>query len=76
MPGREDRIGKAFDVDGFPLLVLLDAEGVVESAHVHYSPDIRWKLTGELDTLLAGKSLAKEEPVEATKKPDPGKDQE
>jgi thiol-disulfide isomerase/thioredoxin len=62
-------IGKAFDVEGFPTLVLLDGKGVVQSAHVGYSPDIREKLTTEIDTLLAGKPLAKEKATEAAKKP-------
>jgi thiol-disulfide isomerase/thioredoxin len=69
-------IGKAFDVEGFPTLVLLDGKGVVQSAHVGYSPDIREKLTTEIDTLLAGKPLAKEKATEAAKKPGPVKDKE
>jgi len=69
-------IGKAFDVEGLPTLVLLDGKGVVQSAHVGYSPDFREKLTTEIDTLLAGKPLAKEKAIEAAKKPAPGKDKE
>ena len=52
-------IGKAFDVEGFPTVVILDGKGIVQSAHVGFSPDIREKLTAEIDTLLAGKPLAK-----------------
>ena len=33
----------------------------MQSAHVGFSPDIREKLTTEIDTLLAGKSLAHRE---------------
>ncbi len=62
-------IGKAFDVEAFPTLVLLDAKGVVQSTHVGFNPDIRELLTTEIDSLLAGKSLAKGKPVEAVKKP-------
>ena len=69
-------IGNAFDVEGFPTLVLLDGKGVVQSAHVGYSPDIREKLTTEIDTLLAGKPLAKEKATEVAKKPGPVKDKE
>ncbi len=69
-------IGNAFDVEGFPTLVLLDGKGVVQSAHVGYSPGIREKLTTEIDTLLAGKPLAKEKATEAVKKPAPGKEKE
>jgi thiol-disulfide isomerase/thioredoxin len=69
-------IGKAFDVEGFPTLVLLDGKGVVQSAHVGYSPDIREKLATEIDTLLTGKQLAKEKAAEAAKEPTRGKNKE
>jgi thiol-disulfide isomerase/thioredoxin len=52
-------IGQAFEVEGFPTLVVLDAKGTVQSAHVGNDPDIRQKLTSEIETLLAGKPLAK-----------------
>jgi thiol-disulfide isomerase/thioredoxin len=51
-------VGSTFDVEGLPTLVLLDAKGVVQAAHVGFSPDIREKLATEIDALLAGKSLA------------------
>jgi len=62
-------VGKAFDVEGLPTLVVLDAKGTVQSAHVGFSPDIREKLTTEIDILLAGKPLVGEKPKEATRKP-------
>jgi thiol-disulfide isomerase/thioredoxin len=62
-------IGQAFDVEGFPTVVILDGKGTVQSAHVGYSPDIREKLAGEIDSVLAGKSLIKEKAEEAVKKP-------
>jgi thiol-disulfide isomerase/thioredoxin len=52
-------VGKAFDVEAFPTLVVLDAKGTVQSAHAGNDPDIRQKLTSEIETLLAGKPLAK-----------------
>ncbi len=52
-------IGQAFEVEGFPTLVVLDPKGTVQSAHVGYDPDIRQKLTSEIETLLAGKPLVK-----------------
>jgi thiol-disulfide isomerase/thioredoxin len=67
-------IGKAFDVEGFPTLVILDGKGVVQSAHVGYSPDIREKLAAEINTLLAGKPLTKGKAAEAVKKPAGEKD--
>jgi thiol-disulfide isomerase/thioredoxin len=62
-------IGQAFEVEGFPTLVVLDAKGTVQSAHVGNDPNIRQKLTSEIETLLAGKSLAKgaAKPKEAVK---------
>jgi len=50
-------IGEKFQVEGLPTLVVLDGEGVIRSAHVGFSPDIREKLTAEIDALLAGKPL-------------------
>jgi thiol-disulfide isomerase/thioredoxin len=55
-------IGKAFSVEGFPTLVILDAKGVVRSAHVGYDPrgavPFNKALGKEIDTLLEGKSLS------------------
>lgn len=63
-------IGQAFQVEGLPTLVVLDGKGVVQSAHVGFSPDIREKLTGEIDALLAGKPLARpDKPAQAARKP-------
>jgi hypothetical protein len=64
-------VGEAFQVEGLPTLVVLDGKGVVQSAHVGYSPDIREKLAAEIDTLLSGRPLAhptKAEATEAAKK--------
>jgi thiol-disulfide isomerase/thioredoxin len=55
-------VGQAFDVEGFPTLVILDRKGVVQSAHVGYNPDtpepLHKLLAKEIDALLEGKSLA------------------
>ncbi|WP_165250928.1 redoxin family protein [Paludisphaera soli] len=61
-------IGELFAVEGLPTLVVLDAKGVVQSAHVGFSPDIRETLAAEIDALLAGKPLPKKEKDEAEKK--------
>ncbi len=49
-------VGKAFDVEGFPTLVILDGKGIVRSAHVGYDPDaaepLHKLLTKEIDGLL------------------------
>ncbi len=57
-------VGKAFDVEGYPTLVILDAKGIVQSAHVGYNPDaaepLHKSLATEIDALLEGKSLVGE----------------
>ena len=49
--------GMLYGIEGIPTLVLIDKQGVVQSVHVGFSPDIETKLAQELDTLLAGQSL-------------------
>jgi thiol-disulfide isomerase/thioredoxin len=63
-------VGQAFEVEGLPTVVVLDGKGVVQSTHVGFSPDIREKLGSEIDTLLAGKSLVKDQAKQAIKKAD------
>jgi thiol-disulfide isomerase/thioredoxin len=62
-------VGQAFDVEGFPTILILDGNGTVQSAHVGFDPDIREKLKTEIDTLLSGKPLFKSTSKEAGKKP-------
>jgi thiol-disulfide isomerase/thioredoxin len=54
-------VGNAFDVEGYPTLVILDAKGIVQSAHVGSNPDpaepLHQSLAKEIDALLEGKSL-------------------
>jgi thiol-disulfide isomerase/thioredoxin len=54
-------VGKAFEVEGYPTLVILDGKGIVQSAHVGYNPDaaepLHKTLATEIDALLEGKSL-------------------
>jgi thiol-disulfide isomerase/thioredoxin len=49
-------IGDAFKVEALPTVVILDAQGVVQAAHVGYSPNVREVLTKDIDRLLDGKS--------------------
>jgi thiol-disulfide isomerase/thioredoxin len=55
-------VGQAFDVEGFPTLVILDGKGIVQSAHVGFDADtaepLHKRLAREIDTLLEGKALA------------------
>jgi thiol-disulfide isomerase/thioredoxin len=61
-------VGKAFDVEGLPTVVVLDGKGTVQSVHVGLDQELREKLTKEIDTLLAGKALAEHKPDDAEKK--------
>jgi thiol-disulfide isomerase/thioredoxin len=53
-------IGEAFDVEGYPTVVILDDKGILRSAHVGNSPDVGKLLTADIDALLAGKPIPKE----------------
>ncbi len=57
-------VGKAFEVEGYPTLVILDGKGIVQSAHVGYNPDaaepLHKTLAIEIGALLEGKSLVGE----------------
>ena len=67
-------VGSAFEVEGYPTLVILDGKGIVKSVHVGFNPDaaepLSKTLAKEIDTLLEGKSLAgpKDKSNEASKK--------
>jgi thiol-disulfide isomerase/thioredoxin len=67
-------VGGAFDLEGYPTLVILDGKGVVQSVHVGYNPQagepLHKSLAKEIDALLEGKSLteAKEKSKEPAKK--------
>ncbi len=55
-------VGNAFEVEGYPTLVILDGKGIVQSAHVGYNDEaaepLHKSLAKEIDALLEGKSLA------------------
>ncbi len=55
-------VGKAFEVEGYPTLVILDGKGIVQSAHVGYNANsdepLHKSLAKEIDALLEGKPLA------------------
>jgi thiol-disulfide isomerase/thioredoxin len=67
-------VGKAFEIEGFPTLVILDGKGIVQSVHVGFNPEaaepLSKTLAKEIDTLLEGKSLvtAKDKAKEASTK--------
>jgi thiol-disulfide isomerase/thioredoxin len=54
------KLAEACGVEGIPMLMLIDKNGVVQVVHVGYDPagNVETKLHKELDSLLAGKDLA------------------
>jgi thiol-disulfide isomerase/thioredoxin len=52
-------VGESFQVESLPTVVILDPKGVVQSAHIGFSPDVLETLAKEIDTLLGGGSLVK-----------------
>jgi thiol-disulfide isomerase/thioredoxin len=55
-------VGGAFELEGYPTLVILDQKGIVQSVHVGYDPTssvpLNKSLAKEIDTVLGGKALA------------------
>ena len=49
-------VGGAFELEGYPTLVILDQKGIVQSVHVGYDPSssvpLNKSLAKEIDTLL------------------------
>jgi thiol-disulfide isomerase/thioredoxin len=60
-------VGKAFDIEGLPTVVVLDGKGTVQSVHVGLETELRTKLTTEIDTLLSGKALVEHAAADAKK---------
>jgi thiol-disulfide isomerase/thioredoxin len=58
-------VGQAFEVQAYPTVVLIDTQGIIQSAHVGFNPGVGRMLGKEIDHLLAGKSL-----IEQGSKPD------
>jgi len=51
-----------YHATSFPMLVLIDKQGMVRSVHVSPDPALRANLTREIDALLTGKELASQVP--------------
>ncbi len=53
-------VGEAFQVEGYPTVVIIDGKGIVRSAHVGFSPEVGKVLAKDIDALLEGKDVGKE----------------
>ena len=56
----EGTVGDAYGAEGIPHLVIVDKNGIVQSVHTGYSPDIGETLHKELDAILAGANIYEE----------------
>jgi len=52
-----NKVGQLFNVSGFPTMVVVGKSGKVEAVHVGNVGDLETKLQGQLDALIAGKSV-------------------
>lgn len=59
----EITMAPVFEVKALPTVVLLDENGVVRAVHVGFHPDIRARLTKQIDALLEGNPLPDEAPA-------------
>lgn len=58
----EGRAGQAYQVTGIPQTVIIGRDGIVEAVHIGLLPNLKARLTQELESLLAGQSLADRQP--------------
>jgi len=72
----EGTVGEAFQVNGLPTSVILDAKGIVQAAYAGYNSSLPRAIAKDLDTLLAGKSLLPNKPEEAVKETNGSKPKE
>lgn len=57
---KESKVGEDYGVNGIPHTVLIGKDGTVQAVHVGLLPNLKAKLSGELDALLDGKQLVSE----------------
>lgn len=53
----EGKVSNDYGVEGIPLTVLIGKDGLVQAVHIGYAPDLKDKLTQQIEELLAGKRL-------------------
>jgi thiol-disulfide isomerase/thioredoxin len=66
---RSAGVAAKYGVDGIPQTVVIDKQGVVRAVHVGFSPDLKKRLTSELDAILEGKDPADAKPKTKTDAP-------
>jgi thiol-disulfide isomerase/thioredoxin len=51
-------VSNLYGVSGFPSLIVIDRQGIIRKVHVGLAPDLKIRLTQELEMLLAGEPPA------------------
>jgi len=54
------KMGESLGLTGIPLTIVIGKDGTIQSVHTGLTPNFKEKLTEELETLVAGKSLLKQ----------------
>jgi len=67
----DNKVGKQFNVSGFPTMVVVGKSGKVEAVNIGNIGDLETKLSGQLDSLIAGKSIAQAAPPSGQPTPPP-----
>jgi len=55
----DGRVAEAYNVNGFPTLVLIGRDGTIQAVHIGYGPGVETVVRSEVEKLLAGESLLK-----------------
>lgn len=69
---KDDIASGPFSLNAIPQTVIIDKDGVVQAVHVGFSPNLKERLTDELETLLGGGSLVEPTPEKANEGIDQG----
>jgi thiol-disulfide isomerase/thioredoxin len=67
---KDGKVSTDYGVDSIPMSVIIDKEGVIQAVHIGLAQDVRERITKELDTLVAGKSLIAPQKAPEPKKPE------
>jgi len=62
----EGKTAQLFGVNGIPHTVIIGKDGIIQTVHVGYSPDMKQKFDEELDSLLAERNTTLEDPAQSS----------
>lgn len=53
----DEKVGELYEVAGIPKTIIIDKDGIIQSIHSGFLPNLKSQLRKELDTLVQGKKL-------------------